>query len=253
MPNLKFFINAEEIAATMKEFKVEVQAALEESVRGVAAMTHAKVTELAQQKLGQTRKIYTDNLDFKEVSPNVWVVSLDQPAMWIEEGRKSGDMTEDLLRKGAHISKEGNRYKAIPFDQAKKPSQTSGFEKNLIAKLKSELKKAGIPYKKLEFNPDGSPRIGRLHTLNISSAYPSPRASHEALAGVNIYQSKTASGNVRRDIMTFRIVSDKHKGSKWVHPGREASKFFEEALAWSEQEFEQNILPSILARFDKKE
>jgi hypothetical protein len=252
MPNLKFFINAEEIAATMKEFKAEVQLALEESVRGVAAMTHAKVTELAQQKLGQTRKIYTDNLDFQEVAPNVWVVSLDQPALFIEDGRKSGDMTEDLLRKGAHIAKDGSRYKAIPFDQAKPPSQTSGFEKGLIAKLKSELKKAGIPYKKLELDKSGSPRIGRLHTLNISSMKPTSRASHAALAGVNIYQTKTAGGNVRRDIMTFRIVSDKHRGSKWIHPGREASKFFEQALAWAEQEWEQSILPSILARFDKE-
>jgi hypothetical protein len=249
--NLKFFVNADDIANEMKAFKEEAKQAIEESVKQLSAMTHAKVVELAQEKLKSTRKIYTDNLDYQELVPGLWVVSLDQPALWIEEGRKSGDMTQDLLKTGAHIAKDGSRYKAIPFDHGKPPSQMDPFSRNLVAKIKSELKKANIPFKKLELNADGSPRIGRLHTMNISSPHPSSRASHPALSGLTIYQTKGANGKVRRDIMTFRMVSDKHKGSKWIHPGRDAEGFFEKALQWAEDQWEREILPQIMARFDK--
>jgi hypothetical protein len=248
MPNLKFFINAEELAKEMKDFKVEVVQALEDGVRQLSAMTYAKVTELAQEKLTATRKIYTDNLEYKEVSPGLWVVSLDEPALWIEDGRKSGSMLNDLLRKGAKTSKDGHRYKAIPFDHGKPPSQMDPFARMLVAKVRSELKKASIPFKKLEYTPEGSPRLGKLHTMNISSPYPSKVASHQALWGLNIYQTKTVGGEVKRDIMTFRMASDAHP-EKWIHPGRPPAEFFETALIWAEKEFEDNILPAILAKF----
>lgn len=247
--NLKFFVNAEQLASQMNSFKEEAQKAIEDAVKQLSAMTHAKVVELAQEKLKTTRKIYTNNLDYAEVAPGVWVVSLDQPALWIEEGRKSGSMVEDLLRNNAKTAKDGSRYKAIPFEHSKKPSEMDPFARNLVAKIKSELKKANIPFKKLELNPDGSPRTGKLHTMNISSPHPSSRASHEALAGLTIYQTKTSKGNVRRDIMTFRVVSSKHEGKKWIHPGRDGEKFFEKALEWAEKEWESSILPQIMERF----
>lgn len=249
--NLKFFINAEELAKSLNEFKEEAQKALEEGVRQLSVMTHAKVVELAQEKLKSTRKTYTDNLDYEEVSPGVWVVSLDKPALWIEEGRKSGDMTEDLLRKNAKVSKDGSRYKSIPFEHSKPPSQMDPFSRMLVDKVKFELKKANIPFKKLELDPKGSPRLGKLHTLNISSPFPSSRASHEALHGLTIYQTMGPKGKVRRDILTFRTVSDKHKGKKWIHPGKEGEKFFEKALEWAEKEWETSILPEIMSRFDR--
>lgn len=249
--NLKFFVNAQQIADQMDNFKEEIKAAVEESVRQLSAMTHAKVVELAQSNLTSTRKIYTDNLDYKEVVPGLWVVSLDQPALWIEDGRKAGDMTADLLKKGAHVAKDGSRYKAIPFDYGKPSSQMDPSTRMLVSKIKSELKKAGIPFKKIEYNADGSPRIGKLHTLNISSPHPSPRASHPALAGLTIYQSKGANGKIRRDIMTFRTVSDHHKGTKWIHPGRDAEHFFEQALQWAEEQWERDILPQVLDKYGK--
>ena len=256
---LNFTVNAEELVAELENFKQEAKKAIEDGVKSVAEMTHAKITELAQSKLHQTRSIYTDNLDFKEVSPGVWLITLDQPALWIEEGRKSGDMTEDLLRKGAKISADGHRYKAIPFEQSKSPSKASPYQTNLIAKIKAAIKaenvvrqsnkKELLTYKKLQVDEKGSPRLGLVDRLKVSSSMPSSRASYETLAGLAFYQTKTKSGKVRRDVMTFRIVSDKHKGSKWIHPGREPSNFFEEALAWADRQFEDVILPEIMNRF----
>jgi hypothetical protein len=84
------------------------------------------------------------------------------------------------------------------------------------------------------------------------------------LQGVRIYQTaafkRDAQGNsvpdldkvgrqkASRGIVTFRVVSSKHKGLKWEHPGIEGTHFFEEAERWASQEWEQRILPDILRR-----
>lgn len=249
--NLKFFVNAQEIAAEFKEMKEQVEKAVTEGVRQVASMTYAKTQELASSKLKSTRDIYLDNLSFKEIENGIWVVTLDEPALWIEEGRKSGSMIPDLLKKNAKIAKDGSRYKIIPFNRGKTPSQTPVSAQPMVNLLKTALRAAKIPYRKIEYNQDGSPRLGRLHTLNINSPRPSPRASSPALHGVTIYQSMTTRGKVRRDIMTFRIASSKHEGSKWIHPGLEARKFMDESLEWASNIFDKEILPAILEQFSK--
>lgn len=252
---LNFLVDADSIVAELQNFKQEAKKAIEDGVKALAASTHAKVKEFASSKLSTTRKMYMDNLDFQEVQPGIWVVSLDAPALWIEEGRKSGDMTEDLLKNNAHTAKDGSKYKAIPFEHSKAPSQQGAFQKEMVRLIKQVLRDessrigAKIPFKKLEYNPDGSPRIGLLHKFDITSPKPTARASHEALSGLRIYQTQTAEGKVRRDIMTFRMVSSKHKGNKWIHPGREGDKFFEQALEWANQAWENEILPEILKRF----
>lgn len=230
------------------DIKEQIKEKVEKGVQSLAAMTHAKVAEMAQGELHSTRHIYMDALGFEQIAPNVWAVSLDaQKAGWIENGRKSGPMFDDLLRKNAKVSKEGNRYKAIPFEHSKPPSQMTGEAQLLVTRIKSALKKEGIPFKKIEKDASGNPRLGKLHTLNIKSAPPTSRSTSPALFGVNIYQHKTSKGNVRRDIMTFRVISDKQRGTgKWEHPGTEPKNFFEKAYNWATRTWETEILPAIL-------
>lgn len=252
MSNLRFFVNAEAIAEVFGEIKAEVQEAVNQGVKQVASMTHAKTQELASAKLQSTRQTYLDNLKFEEVENGIWVVSLDKPALWIEEGRKAGDMTRDLLRNNAKTAKDGSKYKVIPFDHGKAPSQTPASALMFVNQVKAELESREIPYKKIEYNSDGSPRLGRLHTIkDINSVKPSKRASYGALDSLTIYQRKLPSGMVRRDIMTFRVVSSKHRGSKWIHPGFEPKKFMDEALEWAEKIFNDEIMPSILEKYTK--
>jgi hypothetical protein len=252
MSDLKFFINAEELASIFGEAKKEAEQAITDGVAKLAAMTHAKVLQLANEDLHSTRKLYTDNLDFKQISDGVWVVTLDEPAMFIEEGRQSGSMVDDLLKNNSKVSKDGNRYKVIPFEHSKPQSQQTKFSQDLTSQIKRQLKSQNIPFKKLEYNADGSPRIGKLHTMDLPSAHPTEKASHPALHGLTIYQTKTASGNVRRDIMTFRVVSDKSKReNKWVHPGLEAKHYFEKAWEDCQRTWEDEILPEILKQYEK--
>lgn len=250
---LSFYVNADEIVKDLKEMKEDAKKALEDGVRLAAMQTHQYIADLATQKLTTTRQTYLDNLEFKEIADNVYIVALNKPAMWIEEGMKPHSMVDDLLKNGAHQGKNG-RYKAIPFKHNKAPSQMNPFSRNLLAKIKSTMKQHNIPYKALEMDPmTGKPKEGKLHTFNITSPYPSAKASHQALHGLAIYQTKMPGGNVRKDIMTFRTVSDSSKAmGKWFHPGLEEKHFFEKAVEWMEQEWNQNIMPSILAKFGGK-
>lgn len=253
MSNLKFFVDANHLSQEFGELKSQVQEALTLGVQRLASMTLAKTTELANEKLQSLRGKYLENLKYEEISNGIYVVSLDSPALFIEEGRDSGDMTEDLLRKNAKVAKDGSRYKAIPFDHAKPPSQTPASSQMFVNQVKMELKARKIPYKKIEYNQDGSPRLGKLHTIkDISSLRPSARASHGALSGLNIYQQKLPNGKISRSILTFRVVSSKHKGSKWIHPGLEPKKFMDQALEWAEKKWESEIFPEIMKRFDKR-
>lgn len=248
MSNLKFSIDAAELAAVFKELALEVQQDLEKGVANLAAMTDAKTKELAQAELKTSRQTYIDNLTMEEVSPGIWVVSLDQPALFIEEGLDPNfDMKPGLL-KNAKTSKDGTKYKVIPFDYGKAPSQLTPYAQEVVNNIKKQLKADNIPFKKLEINDDGSPKRGLLHSKNYGGEIPG-KGNTPVMNGISIYQSTTKTGNVRRDIMTFRTVTSKQDG-KWIHPGITAKKYMDQALEWALKEWEDKILPEILKKYE---
>ena len=168
-------------------------------------------------------------------------------------------MKPGLLKNATKVSAAGYKYRTIPFDQGKSKSNSSGYEAGLVAKVKYNLrqinrirKKAGqdsIPYKGIEKNADGTPKLGKLHSFNFGGAIPG-KGNTPALNGVSIYQTLTKSGNVRRDILTFRTVSGGPASEgKWIHPGREGSHFFENAEKFALKEWEETILPEILSKW----
>jgi len=250
--NLKFEIDIESLTATLqKEVKAEAQKMIEESVKAASAMTYAKAQELAGEKLGTRLDKYRKALHYREINQGLWVVELDESALWIEEGKKQGSMVDDLLRHNPKINKKGRRYKAIPFDQGD-GARAEGNDKltSILTMLKTELKSRGVPYKKIEKDETGNAKLGRLHSFNIESPKPTKMASTPALYGVTIYQSKTARGRVKRDIMTFRIVTDEAKREgKWLHPGLEGVNIFETVYEWVNLQWEREILPSLLEKF----
>ena len=248
---LKINIDIDKLAQQFEELALEVKQDLEKGVANLAAITHAKVAEMANNELHSSRKQFNESLGFEEISPGVWVVSIDEKGLWIEEGiEPNTDMKDALLKNDAEISADRHKYKAIPFDHSKPPSQMTPYAQNLVAKIKYALKKEGIPFKKIEKDKSGNPRLGKLHKLDIDTLPPTSRASTPALKGVSIYQSMTATGNVRRDIMTFRTVTDGPKGQgKWIHPGLAPKKFLDRAYEWALKEWEDKILPEVLAKW----
>jgi hypothetical protein len=245
--DLKLSINVDELAQQLQVEVGDIEERVKTAIAGLAAQTHAKVIELVNQNLHSTKGLYIDNLDWHKIEDGVFVVVLKEPAMFIEEGLSPHSMCDDLLKKNPKISKSGDRYKSIPFGHDKSESQVPSALRSLEQTLKTELKKRKIPFKKIEKNADGSPKLGKLHELNIDSDQKGPTGI-PYLQGVNIYQSQSKeTGKVSRSIMTFRTVSDKHKAlGRWFHPGLDPKHFFEQAFAWSQQVWENEILPEIL-------
>lgn len=258
MSDLFYDIDVKGIAKKFKNIQKDVENELQEAGANLANMTHAKLLELATDDLKSLSEKYKENIEpVVEVDKGIWVITLKQEAMWIEEGRKSGFMEELLnnVKPGSTPPKMGKngKYRVIPFVHNKNPTQQSTKAQALADQIRESLKQRGISWKKIERNEDGSPRLGKLHSFNLESARLKPIHKSEPLQGVAVYQSKGKDGNVRRDVMTFRVISEKHRSEGlWVHPGMEGKKLMDKAFDWAIDAWERQILPNILGKYSEK-
>jgi len=266
MPDFKVTLDISALTQFLENFKKEVVSDLKKSVKGLAVDTQTHIVEEAQNKLKSSRKIYLENLSQAEkIDDYLWEITLKADAEWIEKGLPDNfDMKKGLLNtkkpgsKGEiKTGKDGKKYRIVAFDQGKVASELSSnddklkYQQELIKKVKSELRKRDIPYKKLEIDPKtGSTRIGKLHSFDIESGIPG-RGNTPVLHGLSIYQTKKDDGSVKRSITTFRTVKEGQDG-KWIHPGLEGKKFFEEAKKWAEDRWEKDILPSLMSKYGSR-
>lgn len=274
MSNLRFYVDTDRLADSFGSLKEEVKGDLTKSVENLANMTHAKTLELAGETLTSLQTKYKENVEFSNPAPNFWIVTLKEPAMWIEEGRKAGFMEELLNGKSSRTGKNG-KYAIIPFEHNKKPSEQSPKAYDLAKEIQYALKKKGVSWKKIEKDEDGSPRLGRLHAFNLQTARPlAQKDSHKSslTAGVAVYQNvydqqgvrvenkdrarhllAKGTGTVKKDVMTFRVISEKSRNEgAWVHPGRPGSKIMDKAFEWAMQTWEREILPAVFEKYNGK-
>lgn len=252
MGGLLFQIDVSAFDSVIEDFKKDLQTELNQAVENLADMTLEKTLELAKEKLHTTMHIYQENLSSRKESNGVYIVSLDQKAMFLEEGLPDNfDMKPGLLKE-AKTSKEGHKYAVVPFKHDTKPSQTTPKAQDLINQVKRVLKQENIPFKKIEKDKNGSPRIGLLHKIDIDSARPTAKASTPALQGLRIYQNKDEKGKVSRGIFTFRTVTDGPKGvDKFFHPGLDAHQFMDKAFEWAVDTFDREIMPELVKKWSR--
>jgi hypothetical protein len=248
MSKLKIEIDAEEIAAQFGDLKYEVSQALNEAVRMASVMAYGIANEMAAEKLKSRLKPYQEALAYEEISPGMWVVSLDESAFWIEDGIEPHDQREKLLRTGYKVSKDGTKYRSIPFEHSKNPSQQTDKARQITQMVKKELRARDIPFKKIERDASGSPRIGKIHSFSVKdSPKPSPKAKFGALMGVNVYQRMEGKKAVR-DIMTFRTITSK-VDDRWMHPGLKPEKILDLTFDKIQQVFDNEILPEVMRKY----
>ena len=260
--DLKFEIDAESIAKQFGDLSKQLESDLNKGVQSLAKMTNTKTQELVKDKFSgnSLEDIYIKNLSYEQIDETMSIVTLNKDALFIEEGRKAGFQDELLFGKSSKVSKKGKRYAVIPFkhsestggvDTTQTPVRQTTKSRELANEIKQALSDKGVDWKKIEYNPDGSPRTGRLHTFNLDSARLKSHHKTPAKAGVSVYQTKTPEGKVRRDVMTFRIIHEDHKDQGlWNHPGMKAEKFMDRALEWAERYWETDILPQILKKYE---
>lgn len=258
MSEFKVTLDLSPLNQFLEGFVKEITSDVKKSIKALAVDSHNHIKEEAQNKLHSFREKYLESLSPPEqLDDYLWVITLSDKAEWIEMGRPEPfDMKPGLLKDGK-TSKDGHKYRVVPMDQAKTPTQmspkTAGYETTMVNKVKAELKARGIPYKKLEIDPKtGSPRIGKLHALDIDSFTPG-KGNTPQLHGINIYQTKQKNGSVKRSITTFRTVTDKpDQADKWIHPSVEAKNFFEATKIWAEKEWESKIIPALVSKYGSK-
>jgi hypothetical protein len=264
---LKFNVNAEEIAKQFKGLEQVVQEQIKIGVEALALSTHAHILEQAADKLKSTATKYRDAVNYTKVNDNVHVITLDDSMLYREEGLEPHSMIEAFLNSPKAKTGKNGKYFCVPFEHGGGKSLNTEKSFGFSQQIQKELKRAKIPYMKIENGADGKPLLGKIHSLNIPSPKPSAAATHDIFWGIRIYQTKVkkedieaskykfikgvVKGDVMRQIMTFRIVKAEHEGKKWKHPGVKGAHLFSEALSWAEREFETKILPEILNKFKK--
>jgi hypothetical protein len=270
MADIKVTLDISALSQYLTNFAKEIHKDVEKSIGALAKDVHTNIKEKAQNNLHSFREKYLENLSPPEqIDTFTWVITLKSDATWIEEGiPKPYDMKEGLLntqRPGSagkiKTSKDGHKYRVVPMNQGKTPSEmspnTQGQEQMMVDKIRAELKKQmnpftgkkGVPYKQLEYDKHGSPRLGKLHSFDFNSPIPG-KGNTPQLHGVTIFQTKQKDGSTKRSITTFRTVTDKdNQKDKWIHPPVEARDFFQKAREWAEREWESKILPALVDKY----
>lgn len=246
-----------------KEMADKIKSLADDAAENLAAQTHAHIIEEAQSKLKSRRESFLKNLQLRQIDEDgIWAITIPEEELWVEEGLKAGfDMLPGLLKSPKAKTGKNGKYVVVPFVHSKNPSQQTNTQRALAGMIKDEMNKRNIP-KAIEKNADGSPKLGLLHKFNLDA----PGKNHPLfkdkmqkspptkpyLWGVRIYQKEVQNNNkektVKKDIMTFRVASEKHAGKKWIHPGLEPMHFLDEAYDWAEKQWIEKIMPDILAQ-----
>jgi hypothetical protein len=197
----------------------------------------------------------------EQISDNITRIGIREEALWLEEGRSKGFMDELLKGPNVKTSKEGHKYRSIPFEHSTKVTDSmSDDKKEEIENLKKFLRSEGVGHSKtraLALDEKGSPRIGRIHSFDIKNMRDGKKKSAQKLSpnlqGVSVYQSENPkTGRVERSIMTFRTISEKHKGSKWEHPGRKGEKILDDTFKYVQGLWEKELLPELKKKYEKR-
>jgi hypothetical protein len=175
--------------------------------------------------------------------------------MFIEEGIKAGTDLKPGLLKGK--SSRGGKYAIVPFRYDTRPAWNSSEKNDLIKEIRKVLKQENVPFKKLELDKNGKPKISEpgkpLHQFDIESKYPSKKANTQALKGLEIHQRLNKKGQVERHIVTFRTVSSGPASSgKWIQPGLTAKKYMDKAFKLAMEKWDSEIYPDILSKWSGK-
>lgn len=229
----------------IKDLTKEMADKAKKNVELLAGTAHAMIVAKANTKLKSTRSIYIENLDLKKLSASgdnvIHAVVLYKGAGWIENGQAAHNMIDYLVNgKSGKVSKKGHKYAIIPFEHSKSADQRSAKQDVITKYVNKELKSRGLDK---VITRDGKPVLGRAATVDlIARGSPqSEKSFRPLLSGLTIYQSlrknkhgeviknKSGEPRVRRDIMTFRVVSETQRGKGlWDNPGRAPANFFEQ-------------------------
>jgi hypothetical protein len=252
---LKLEINAEEILSQVTQAKEEAKKDVIQAVEKLTMMTYGFIVADAEKLPDQVGRAYRKALHqpdpvSSDSDVNVWIISLDESAMWIEEHLPEKiDMKPNLLK--------GKKYVRVPFRYASKGGGAvprSSASEGLLMEIKQVLKdKHGKDDSFLLKTEKSGKKVktGKLHEFDMSgeNRFMSWKKRNEKethpLKRLSIFQTQNKAGRTKRDVLVFRTVSagDASTG-KWMHPGLN-KQLMDAAMKRAEQEWESIMKPEL--------
>lgn len=278
-----FNVNIQEVAARFNQQKDYIAGRVRSEVEKLSISTHAFVVKYAQDKLkGWMRNHFfgpeNKNVRWIPAAQNIWVVEIDESVRWIEEGRSRVFMDWLLKSPKAKTAKDGSRYLAIPMMQARGVGgKYAGQNPEFASVIKQQLKHQGISLNRIEKNEDGTPKLGVLHRLNISTPQPGspgffhmvtpkkleffsqsrssavaqqiglqPHSGHFFLSKAVVTQREvelpSGKKKISKEVVTFRTISSKHEAEgRWFYPEVKPLNSIPEAYKYALAEWEKIV------------
>lgn len=250
----------------------DIQKVGEQAAAELTALTHAKVQELASQRLHTRLEKFREAVSISK-EDGVHIIHLDDAASWIEQGYEAHSQIPDFMNSSkAKTAKDGSKYLVVPFGITPGKSgatQTSPPQQDLVKAVKSAMRKAKIPFKQIEKDDQGRPILGKLHDLKVTTpdkmsegpgqgfgptVHPRQGAGGTPfLHGAAVYQTLIPGGTVQRSIMTFRVAKESHAAEgRWQLPDLGGVFVMRDAAEWAGQELQENILPELIKMLTEK-
>lgn len=286
-------IDISEVAAKLRQTREVIENDVKEAVENLSVQTHAFIVNQANQifkednfkrqyylglgEFGQKAKgestkndmidTTAKNVRWIKIADGIWMVELDEQAEWLENGRQATFMGEDwwLLKPGkAKTAKDGSKYRVIPFKQMDGKKDAPGVKPFFGQMIRNQAKRQKVSLTKIETNPDGTPKLGVIHKLNMTptgnqqdspSLFSMPRTEEMAAAsglkphsgiyklkGAAVIQRKDKKGKVKKETVVFRVISSKHKAEgRWMYPEVQGANLFPQAEKWAMQQWDKMV------------
>jgi len=227
----------------IKDLTDDMKAKAKQQVQILAAQAHALILAKAQAKLSSTRKIYTDALGLQKIASSgdneIWAVTLDKSAKWIEDPMPNHSMLDYLLKSPKAKMGKNGKYIVIPFEHSKPANEQSETQSKIAKYAKNVLKEQGLDK---VITRDGKPILGKVATVKVNGEdQPRGRFNQPLLSGLTIYQremknkhgetmkDKAGNARIKKDTFTFRVASESQRGSGlWEKKSTPGLRAFEE-------------------------
>lgn len=241
---IKVTINVEPLIKTIKQLS-ELKKPINQSIERLAMAAFDQAVALVNQKLKSDRErgIYLKNLHFEKNKTggfDKYLIILDEPALYIEDGHPDIDMKKTHLK--------GRDYVRIPFKHKEKGSEKNK-QNDMMREIKTALKENKIPITKPILDKKGSailstkenPRAAAM-IKRVNSNYKGSVSGQSFLNNLNVYQTERTNraGNkvIDKTYMTFRTLS-KNSKAKWVIPGKPGINVFDDIYKFIETNYQK--------------
>lgn len=238
MVTINLQVRAEDLGRSLDAISEAMNVNLENAINTLAYSAYDEAVRLAQSRLKQTRADYINNLKFKELGSNSYIIYLE--GEWpnkVEDGFGPYDMKTDLLT-GPNAQKWAARgrfnYNVVPFgirpDAQAQPTNVT----SLAEAAKQLIKDRGLD-KVITSANTGKPLEGMVASIRNTGI-----KNLEGLTKIQKVYNKT----VQSHYMTFRAVKSTQVAS-WFHPGYKGAKIFPDVERYVMEEVD-NILRTLL-------